>query len=470
MSEKPPPREPAEIVLLNTGDGRGNRQDKSEKTTISQYDIAERFVAENRDELRFDHTRGKFFRWNGSIWKLEILSLPFHRAATLCKLASHGADDKILREARKASFASGVVKLAGAWPGIAVDGSEWDRDPLLLGTPGGTINLETGELFEPRPEDLITRSTAAQPAATADCPLWLSFLGETCAGNRELIRFLQQWCGYSLTGFTREQKLLFLYGDGGNGKGVFTGTVSKLMGTYAVESPMSVFLAQRFSSHPTEIAFLAGARMVTANETEQGHHWDEARVKVLTGGDRISARFMRRDFFSFDPNFSLMIVGNHLPELREVGPAMKRRFLIAPFVHKPAQDNQKLADELKGEWPGILRWMIDGALDWQANGLVVPDCVRAETLNYFEAQDVFSEWLEAFCDCQCGNDWIYSPVTPLFESWSAFCRRNGSDPGSAKSFGDMLVKRHFPRARNNARGRHHIGIQLKPVHDPRAGE
>ena len=167
----------------------------------------------------------------------------------------------------------------------------------------------------------------------------------------ELIRYLQQWCGYCLTGDTREHALVFVYGGGGNGKSVFLNTVSGILSEYAVTAAMDTFTASRDSKHPTDLAMLRGARMVTASETEEGKPFAEARIKQMTGGDPISARFMRQDFFTFLPQFKITIVGNYRPTLQNVDEAFRRRFNIIPFTRKPDKPDKALESKLHAEAP-----------------------------------------------------------------------------------------------------------------------
>ena len=184
--------------------------------------------------------------------------------------------------------------------------------------------------------------------------------------------------GYALTGSTQEAALFFLYGTGANGKTVFCNTVSGIHAAYAAVAPMETFIATKGERHPTDLAGLRGARLVTAVETEEGRHWNEAKIKALTGGDKIAARFMRQDFFEFVPQFKLVIAGNHKTGLRSINEAIRRRFNLVPFTVKIPEDerDERLTEKLRAEWPGILQWMIDGCLDWQADGLRPPEAVR----------------------------------------------------------------------------------------------
>ena len=223
---------------------------------------------------------------------------------------------------------------------------------------------------------------------------------------------------------------MFGEGTGGNGKGVLVNTVAGVLGDYATTASMDVFTASDWDRHPTELARLRGARLVTASETEEGRQWAEARIKALTGGDVIAARFMRRDFFEFRPAFKLFIIGNHRPSLRNVDEAMRRRLNIVAFNNKPAVPDRALEEKLQAEWPGILRWMIDGCLAWQAEGLRPPESVKDTTQDYFDAQDSFGAWLDAACIVEPGNDFRKATTRELFESWSAYARAANEQSGN----------------------------------------
>jgi putative DNA primase/helicase len=258
---------------------------------------------------------------------------------------------------------------------------------------------------------------------------------------------MQQLAGYSLTGDIREHALFFVYGPGGNGKGLFLNVITKVMGDYATTAAMDTFTASQNDKHPTDLAKLKGARLVTASETEEGKAWAESRIKTLTGGDRISARFMRKDFFEFDPQFKLLIIGNHQPVLHNVDDAAKRRFNIVPFVHKPVEPDLQLEQKLKAEWPGILRWMIDGCLDWGKNGLVRPEVVKTATASYFSEQDMLTTWVEECCDTGGRN--LSDTTENLFKSWTLFSSSRGEKGGSVKSFNQILQRHGFEPERFN---------------------
>jgi putative DNA primase/helicase len=350
--------------------------------SLDGYDLTEdgiglAFAKAHQDLLRYDHSTGRWFQWTGKAWRQDETRLAFSWSRRTCRqLAKEaGTEGGQLATLAKAATAAAVERFAQSDPALAVTSAIWDRDPFLLGTPGGTLDLRTAELRDPVREDYITKLTSVTPSVMPDCPLWLTFLDQVTKSDAGLIRFLKQWCGYCLTGDTREHALLFAHGPGNNGKGVFLNIVRAIMGEYARNAAMDTFTASQSDKHPTDLAMLRGARMVTASETEEGRAWAEARIKQMTGGDPITARFMRMDFFEFQPQFKLTIIGNHKPVLRNVDDAARRRFNMAPFLYKPPAKDMELEAKLLKEAPEILRWMIEGCLDWQKNGLIRPNVV-----------------------------------------------------------------------------------------------
>jgi putative DNA primase/helicase len=256
---------------------------------------------------------------------------------------------------------------------------QWDGDSWLINTPAGVVDLRTGQTRPHKLENYITKITAVAPGGAA--PRWREFLKRVTDGNEELIDYLQRMTGYCLTGSTQEHALFFLYGTGANGKSTFLNAITESMGDYHRTAPIETFTASNNDRHPTDLAGLRGARLVTANKTEEGRRWAESRIKTLTGGDKISARFMRQDFFEYIPQFKLIIAGNHKPGLRSVDEAIRRRFNLIPFTVTipPEQRDENLGEKLKAELPGILAWMIQGCLDWQERGLDPPAIITDAT-------------------------------------------------------------------------------------------
>jgi putative DNA primase/helicase len=419
---------------------------------VSEDAIALAFTSRYAETLRFDHDEKSWYKWTGARWRRDKQQSAFHYARELGRSLGEGK-----RQLCKASVTRGAESFARADPTHAVDGSIWDSNAMLLGTPLGTVELKSGQLRNADPNDYITKLTTHSPEE-GEPTLWLKFLHEALGGDADIIAFLQRWCGYCLTGLTSEHALFFIYGPGGNGKSVFINTISAILGDYAVNAAMETFTASKFDRHSTELAMLAGARMVTASETEEGRSWAEARIKQLTGGDPITARYMRQDNFTYRPQFKLMIAGNHAPSLRNVDDAMRRRFNIVPFTAKPAKPDLGLEEKLRAELPQILSWAIAGCLDWQANGLVPPPKIAAATADYFDSQDLLGQWIDENCELAPAK--IAYP-TPLFNDWRDYALEAGEVPGSAKSFKSALEKRGIFQKKTNGT-RSYRGIALRP--------
>lgn len=417
----------------------------------------ERFIAMewarlNSVRCRYDHGIGRWFQFDDVHWEEDKTRAVFHSIAELANRIGRGS-----KATGKAGTVRGIEAFAQADPRVAVTHEIWDADPMLLGTPAGTVDLKTGKLRVSKAEEYLTRQASVAPRHGRP-ELWLRFLDEATGGDAELIRFLQQVLGYALTGDTREHALFFVYGAGKNGKSVFLNTAARIMGKYASTAAMETFAASRGDRHPTELARLDGARLVSASETEEGRAWAEARIKQLTGGDPIAARFMRGDFFEFTPKFKLIIVGNHQPSLHNVDPATRRRFNIIPFTHTPANPDPQLEQKLEAEHGMILNWMIEGCRDWLANGLTRPAAVSAATEDYFESQDVLGQWIAERC-VTGKNEW--EQPTILFRDWSEYARASGEDAGTNKSFGSKLEKRGFRAGRRPGGIRCRQGISLR---------
>ncbi len=427
---------------------------------VTEDSAAVTFVDMHANNLRYCHSTGAWFRWEHVYWTKDQTGIAFQWARELARKLAENQDERKRYITNKTSFAGGVERFAKVDPKLAVTMDYWDADPWLLGTPGGTVDLRTGKLRDGVRDDGITKTTAIAPIETG-CPLWLKFLHETTGGDAELIRFLQQWCGYCLTGLTREHTLVFVYGPGGNGKSVFLNTVAGIMKDYGTTAAMDTFSASNGDKHPTDLAMLRGARLVTASETEEGRAWAEARIKQMTGGDKIAARFMRQDFFEFLPQFKLMIVGNHKPVLRNVDEAARRRFLMVPFERKPQSPDRELERKLQGEAPAILQWMIDGCMDWQQNGLSKPAIVLAATEEYFSDQDLFSHWLTEECETDIDNMDKSEASSVLFKSWKEYATGSGSTPGTQLSFKDQMTRHGFKFIRGR-RAREFFGIRIRP--------
>ncbi|WKB50800.1 phage/plasmid primase, P4 family [Eleftheria terrae] len=421
--------------------------------------LATAFTRHYAADWRYCAAWGKWMVWTGTRWNEDEVKYVLHLARGIGQSAATVADSprQRARLASSSTFAA-IEKIARSEPRHASRASEWDRDLWALNTPGGVVQLRDASLRAHARGDQMTKITTAAPHG--ECPNWLAFLDSSTGGDVELQRYLARMVGYCLTGSTQEHALFFLYGTGGNGKSVFINTIASILGDYATHAPMDTFMESRSDRHPTDMAGLRGARLVCSVETEQGRRWAESKVKALTGGDPISARFMRQDFFQFTPQFKLIVAGNHRPSMRNIDEAMKRRLHLVPFtVTIPAERRDKwLPEKLLAERGGILAWAIKGCLEWLQQGLNPPQSVVAATHEYFEAEDALGRHIAERCVLAPNAKALTIELYADFKQWA---EANGEFVMSQRRFSDALIARRIERWRNSAGVRGFVGIGLK---------
>jgi putative DNA primase/helicase len=445
--------------------GRPSAKSRDESLAYSDEVLAQNFIDKHIADLRYTALWGQWLIWDGRRWAPDDKLATFSFVRQLCYEQARQAESRDAKNIASAGTVAAIERLARADQRIAVIVNEWDADPWLLNTPSGTVNLQTNEMRKHNPDDKLTKVTGVAPDADCPIPLWTRFLATVTDGNNELIACLQRMAGYSLTGLTREHALFFLHGTGANGKTTFLNAITACAGEYHRVAPIETFTASNNERHPTELAGLRGARLVTAVETEEGRRWDESKIKALTGGDTISARFMRQDFFQYMPQFKLIIAGNHKPGLRSVDEAIRRRFNLIPFTVTipPADRDPEFPEKLKIELPGILAWMIEGCRAWQQQGLAPPQVVTDATAAYLESEDAISAWIDECCQRDQNS---FATSTHLFVSWNQWATKNGEYAGTTKKLVSTLESKGFqPLRKNSARG--FVGLRVLPDYEQR---
>src|SRR5262249_45232416 len=403
--------------------------------------------------------------WDGKRWCFDDRLIAYDRMRSVCRAAAAECNQpKVAKLVASNKTAAAAERFARSDQRIIATVDELDADPWLLNTPRGTVDLRTGEERSPNQGDLLTKITGIAPAGSCPTPVWDNFLARVTDNQPELSAYLQRMAGYSLTGSTQEHALFFLYGLGANGKTTFLNAITACAGDYHRTAPIETFTASSVDRHPTDLAGLRGARLVTAIETEEGGRWAKSRIKSLTGGDKIPARFMRQDFFQFTPQFKLVIAGNHKPGLRSVDEAIRRRFNLIPFVVTipPHERDDKLTEKLQQEWPGILQWMIDGCMRWQRDKLTQAKVVTEAAAAHLEAEDAIAAWLDECCELDA-NAWEASAI--LFLSWTNWATKSGEHVGTQKRFVQALETRGFVYQREGGRGRRgFFGARVRPTY------
>jgi putative DNA primase/helicase len=436
---------------------------------------AERLAAAHGQTLRYCHAWGKWLHWNGQRWEIDNNDEVIRRAAETVRSIQKEADlavsediqGKILKWAKGSESRSrllALVQLAQAENVIGVDPDILDSDPWLLNARNGIVNLQTGILAEAAPAQLITKLVPAQYAPGAACPLWIKFLNRIMDENDGMIAYLQRAVGYALTGSTREQCLFILYGTGANGKSVFLETLSTMLNDYAMRTPTDTLLVKRTGGIPNDVARLKGARLVTAVEADTNKKMAESLVKQITGGEKVTARFLHREWFEFTPEFKVFLATNHKPVITGTDHAIWRRIQLIPFtVTIPEEEQDKdLALKLQNELPGILAWAVQGCLEWQKQGLNPAAEVVGATSTYRSEMDAVAGFLD---DCCVLNTDAFVTIAGLYKAYSAWCDATRERALTKRELSSRLTERGYRKRRGNGgkwqwRG---IGLQDETV-------
>lgn len=426
---------------------------------LSELGNAERLARRHGHDIRWCGPRKFWLTWTGTHWAEDRTGEITRRAADtvrhLGEEAAHEPHDGRRRELLKWALTSeskarieAMVSLCKAQPGIAVTPDDLDKDPWLLPVENGVLHLRTGVLQKHRREDLITRVCPVTWDPDAKAPRWEEFLQEVQPDER-VRAFLRRWAGYAATGVIHEHAFVVHHGTGRNGKGVFMDTLLAVLGPYGRQVPAELLIQKQGQAHPAERMVLKSLRLAAASETDKGARLSTALVKLLTGGDTISARGMNENFSEFKPTHKLALSTNNKPVIHEQTAAIWERVTLVPWaVFMPAERRDpELKTKLMAEAPGILRWIVEGCLEWQEVGLSPPSPVAAATEEYRAESDAVGEFLATRCtsDPLPGKDTARVLAKPLFEAFRSFCQDGGRDGMSQKSFGDRLTSMGFAR-------------------------
>jgi putative DNA primase/helicase len=426
-----------------------------------------RLIDEHETEIRFVPQRGRWLVWDGHRWAWDEAGLVREMARAIARALPSG-EGEAKHRARSLSHAgiAAMVTMAQTDPRTVVHATQLDAHRMLLNTPAGAVDLTTGIVTAPNPEQLHTRSTKVAPDPEMDTPRWVRFLAQTFGGDEELLRYVQRMAGYSASGSVKWHVLPFLHGPGGNGKGVFLNVLRAILGDYAATAP-NAFLMAGGQRHETEIARLHGLRLVIASEVNQDAKFDEAKVKELTGGDGLTARFMRQDHFTFEPTHKLWLMGNHQPRVSAGGQSFWRRLRLMPFTRTPDEVIEDLDLLLIAEeGPGILAWVVQGAVDVFAHGLRDPDSVKAATAQYAAEEDALARFLDEACIVGGGAQ-VRTVTEVLRSAYEKWCRAEGEDPMPSRQLGRELKDR-FNIIRKGSNGTYsYINVALLAPADER---
>jgi putative DNA primase/helicase len=461
--------------------------DASQATTktanLTDRGNAIRLVKAHGQEIRHCYPWNKWFAWDGTRWRIDDTGEVPRRAKRMLEnlfewtleqmeqLRDEGSKAERSAELNKlqklqswclrseaAPRINAMLDLARSEDGIPILPEDMNHNPWLLNCINGTVDLRTGELRPHCPNDLLTKlcPTPYDPKVLA--PRWLEFLSQIFAGDLDLVNYLQHLLGYSLTADISEQTLAIFHGAGANGKSVLVNTVLAVMGEDYTHAAMPDFLLDRHGDrHPTAIAALFGKRLLVCQETGAGRRLNEALVKWLTGGDRLTGRRMREDFWSFDPTHKSIMVTNYRPEVRGNDNGIWRRLRLIPFniTFPEEKQDKKLPQKLLAEAQGILRWLVQGAVEWSKGGMKTPNSVLQTTRAYRNDEDLFAQFLAECCLLGPGYQCRASELYTRFRQWHE--SRGEARPPTQRVFGEAMTAQGYGRKTNN--GTWYVGIR-----------
>lgn len=451
---------------------------KPEDETLGDIANGRYFASIHRGKLKYVFAAKKWLKWDDQRWAwcesgehLEAAKLVADKMLDFAtaNLKANPNDPEAKRQmahaikSRDERRLHSMIALAQSEPNMAVGNmGQLDSNPWLLNVENGVVDLKTGALLDHDPRMLQTKICNAMFLRGAQCPKWETFLDEIFCGDKELIDYVQRALGYSMTGLVTEEVMFFMFGFGANGKSVFINTVINILADYAMTAPASMLALRRNDDKgraSPEMARMVGSRFAVANETQSNDRLDEQLVKVLVSREKIAARHLYGDYFEFMPTHSMWVRGNHKPIVTGDDHGIWRRIQLIPFARtfKPDEIDPFLEDKLVSERDGILTWMIEGCMKWQAEGLKPSNAVRNASSQYRKESDVLGQWLDEECELgmnhRCDQKRVYS-------SYQYWCTTNGLRPMTKALFTRKLYERGCVEGWSG-RDRQYVGIKPK---------
>lgn len=342
---------------------------------------------------------------------------------------------------------------------LACKAEALDAEPMLLGLPNGVLELDTGRHRDYLHSDRITKTIGCDFSANAAAPTWERFLAEIMGGDEALIEYAQTLAGYALSGQRGEHLLPILWGSGANGKSTFLGALQGALGDYASSAAPGLLIQRGGNDHPTALADLQGKRLIVCSETGESGKLNEEQAKLLTGGDTITARRMRMDFYEFKPTHLLMLQTNHRPRVTGTDEGVWRRLRLIPFTVTipPEKRDPHLPEKLKAELSGILAWCWRGWQRYQNEGFKTPDAVKAATSEYRDASDAVGTFLAECCGLQSH---MTASAGELYRAYTTWCEETGERARSQREFGMRLAERGLEQFKGAGGARRWRGIGI----------
>lgn len=462
--DAPHPADSANVIPITRARRASARAKKDPTRELTEIDIAERVIQRFGIDLRYCAALGGWHAWSGTHWAQDALESARECVKAVARdLATDAvADDDLWGAAKRCASSNGTSSILDVMRSdarVVFAPDQANADPWLLNCTNGTVDLRTGVLAEHDRKQLITRCAGAPYHAECAAPRFDGFLRDI-QHEHEMRAYLSRLLGYAAIGVVQEHVLGVMWGTGKNGKSVLSEVAMAALGDYAKPGPTSLIVQNgHHEPHPTDIASCVGSRLVVVHETKRGARFDSSKVKLLTGGDRLTARHMRQDFFTFVPSHTLLMLSNYKPEADATDSALWRRVHLIPFpyvVPEEKRDKTLAATIIREELAGVLSWIVAGAVAWISTGLCPPKTVVDASASYRSAEDTLSQWIEDRCvilpsaTCMGGT---------LMESYQRWCKAMGFDSVRGTDFAAELEGRGYVGSRS-AKGKVYKGIGL----------
>ncbi|MDR0794948.1 MAG: DUF5906 domain-containing protein, partial [Tannerella sp.] len=391
---------------------------------------AYRLLTEYGKDIRYNSLWKKWLVWNGTHWELDDGYLIHDKGLKMIRgiyeelLKTSDIRDRLdiekhAMQSESARRRKALIEVASWIPELNVKTDSLDTNPWLFNVKNGTIDLKTGKIREPNPDNLITRIANVEYDPNADCPGWKKFIMEIMDYNADLIHFIQNAAGWAITGDTSEQTMFILFGTGANGKSTFLNTIMNILGDYAIATATETFMKKTGDQITNDIARLRGTRFVTTTEAEHGKRLSEPLIKQITGNDRMTARFLYGEFFNFVPTFKIWMATNHKPVIKGTDHGIWRRIKLIPFTTRIEEEKQDkhLEQKLMVEASGILNWLIKGAMRWSKEGLSTPNIITSATAEYRAEMDIIGNFLKECCIQKDGASIKAREFFKCYQNW-----------------------------------------------------
>ena len=417
---------------------------------------AQRIVDNFGDSILYNYSRKSWMYYKNGVWNLDSagrMKLIADRISDIIRkepILADADDEKSYEEAQKAKKAhiknsrgkSGKENMLSETQHLLpATAEDFDKDKYLFNVQNGYLDLNTGILHDHDKKKMFTRISQVEFTTNSDAPNWEKFINEISCGRKEWIDYLQKAIGYTLSGSTKEQKMFVLLGNGRNGKSVLLNILNKIMGSYAMNITPQALMTQHNKGGATpEIAKLDGARLVTTTEPNEGDRFDEGLIKQITGGDKVTARFLHQNDFDYIPQFKLFMATNHKPYIRGRDEGIWRRMVIIPFdMNIPLEKvDYELEKRMTDELPAILQWCIDGYIKYLKYGLEEPLCISSQRDEYRVEMDSIAAFMD---ECTQHKDGAREKSTELFKAYTKWAKENNQYQMSSTKFGTEMKKR-----------------------------